>query len=173
MNDPSSDRQAKKAHTFNTNSHDQTIALGRELGRRLNHGLCLLLFGDLGSGKTAFAQGLARGLDVPVSYTVTSPTYTLVNAYPGRLPFYHVDLYRLPAPVDPDELGLPDLFDGDGIVAVEWAQRLHPADRPACRLDLYFYVTDDTVRTIRINEYGLDVSDLLNDIVVSSPSQGA
>ena len=116
-----------------TRTHDETVALGHTLGRRMNHGLVILLFGDLGSGKTAFAQGLARGLEVPESFAVTSPTYTLVNEYPGRLPFYHVDLYRLPEPADPDEIGLLDLFDEDGIVAVEWAQRLHPADRPTRR----------------------------------------
>ncbi|MBC2711058.1 MAG: tRNA (adenosine(37)-N6)-threonylcarbamoyltransferase complex ATPase subunit type 1 TsaE [Desulfosarcina sp.] len=154
------------AREFETHAHNQTVALGRVLGQRLNQGLVLLLFGDLSSGKTAFAQGLARGLDVPASFTVTSPTYTLVNEYPGRLPFYHVDLYRLPKPVDPDEIGLLDLFDEDGIVAVEWAQRLHPADRPSRRLDLLFTVTGDTARSIRIIAYGLDPSDLLNDIDV-------
>ena len=150
----------------NTHTNAQTVALGRHLGRRLNHPLVLLLAGDLGSGKTAFAQGLARGLEVPSSCAVTSPTYTLVNEYPGRLPFYHVDLYRLPEPVDPDEIGLLDLFEADGIVAVEWAQRLHCADRPPRRLDLFFSVIGDTARSIRINAYGLDPSDLLNDIDV-------
>ena len=157
------------ARELETRAHDQTVALGQAMGRRMNHGLVLLLFGDLGSGKTAFAQGLSRGLDVPSSFTVTSPTYTLVNEYPGRLPFSHVDLYRLPTPVDPDEIGLLDLFNEAGIVAVEWAQRLHPADRPACRMDLFFTVTGDTTRSIRIIAYGLDPSDLLKDIDIYSP----
>jgi len=173
MNDASSNERPDITRERMSASHDRTVALGRELGQRLNHGLVLLLFGDLGSGKTAFAQGLARGLEVPASFVVTSPTYTLVNEYPGRLPFYHVDLYRLPAPVDPDELGLPDLFTADGIVAVEWAQRLYPADRPTRRLDLFFSVIGDTGRTIRINAYGLGASDLLNDIVVLFPSKKA
>lgn len=147
-----------------TSAPEETVALGHTLGRRMNHGLVILLFGDLGSGKTAFAQGLARGLEVPASFAVTSPTYTLVNEYPGRLPFYHVDLYRLPEPADPDEIGLLDLFDQDGIVAVEWAQRLHPAVRPTRRLELFFTVTGDTARSIRIIAYGLDPSDLLKDI---------
>ncbi len=151
---------------FETQTHEQTAALGRALGRRLNRDLVLLLFGDLGSGKTAFAQGLARGLDVPAAFTVTSPTYTLINEYPGRLPFYHVDLYRLPEPVDPEEIGLLDLFDETGILAVEWAQRLHPADRPPRRLDLFFGVTGDTTRSIRIIAYGLDPANLLIDIDV-------
>jgi tRNA threonylcarbamoyladenosine biosynthesis protein TsaE len=152
------------AREFTTYAHKQTVALGRRLGRRLNYSLVLLLFGELGSGKTAFAQGLARGLGVPAAVAVTSPTYTLINEYPGRLPFYHVDLYRLPAPVDPDEFGLVDIFEADGIVAVEWSQRLHPADRPPCRLDLFFKVSGDTARSIRIIAYGLGPSDLLSDI---------
>lgn len=151
---------------FQSHAHGQTVALGRALGRRLDHGIVLLLFGDLGSGKTAFTQGLARGLGVPASYVVTSPTYTLINEYPGRCPLYHVDLYRLPAPVDPDELGLFELFDEDGVVAVEWAQRLHSTDYPPRRLDLYFTAAGSTARSIRIIAYGLDSPDLLNDIDV-------
>ena len=100
---------------FHSHAADRTKALGRAIGRRLNNRMTLLLFGKLGSGKTAFAQGLADGLEVPPSFTVTSPTYTLINEYPGRLPFYHVDLYRLPQPVDPDELGLLDLFAEHGV----------------------------------------------------------
>ena len=165
---PSTQHQAN-AREFETHAHDQTVALGQAMGRRIKHGLVLLLFGDLASGKTAFTQGLARGLDVPSSFAVTSPTYTLINEYPGRLPFSHVDLYRLPTPVDPDEIGLLDLFSEDGIVAVEWAQRLHPADRPACRIDLFFTVTGNNTRSIRMIPYGLDPADLLNDIDVCSP----
>jgi len=125
-----------------------------------------MLYGELGSGKTAFTQGLARGLGVPEDVAVTSPTYTLINEYPGRLPLYHVDLYRLPAPVDPDEIGLLELFEDEGVVAVEWGGRLHAGDRPACRLDLFFTVTGDNDRSVHIIEYGLDLSDLLLDIDV-------
>ena len=157
------------AFAIETRSPDETVALGHAIGRRLTHGLVLLLIGDLGSGKTAFAQGLARGLEVPTSYPVASPTYTLINEYPGRLPFYHVDLYRLTTPVDPDEIGLPDLFAGDAVVAVEWAQRLHPADRPPRRLDLFFDVAGDAARLIRVIAYGLDPVDLLHNIDISAP----
>jgi tRNA threonylcarbamoyladenosine biosynthesis protein TsaE len=142
------------------------MVLARNIGRRLDRGLTILLYGDLGSGKTAFSQGLARGLDVPADYAVTSPTYTLVNEYPGRFPFYHVDLYRLPEPVDPYDLGLDDLFDGSGVAAVEWAERLHPDDHPDRRLDICLTVTGETSRHIRIIAYGLDPSDLLKDIDV-------
>jgi tRNA threonylcarbamoyladenosine biosynthesis protein TsaE len=153
-------------HTVATHGPEETVALGRALGRRLPPGSAVLLFGELGSGKTAFAQGLAQGLAVPDAYPITSPTYTLINEYPGRVPFYHVDLYRLPQPVDAEEIGLLDLFASNGVVAVEWSERLHPGDRPAQRLELCFAVTGDTHRSIRIIAYGLDPSDLLQDRVV-------
>jgi len=150
---------------FESRHTDQTAALGRAIGRRLSRRATLLLFGDLGSGKTAFAQGLAAGLDVPADCRVTSPTYTLINEYPGRLPFYHADLYLLPEPVDPEALGLLDLFVEHGVTAVEWAQRLQPSDRPAARLEVYFSITGASGRSIRILAYGLDLglSDLLMD----------
>ena len=168
MNVSNVNQLERNAHQFPTRSHEQTVTLGRVLGRRINRGLVLLLFGDLGSGKTAFAQGLADGLNVPESFTVTSPTYTLVNEYPGRMPFYHVDLYRMPTPMDPDEIGLLELFDEDAVVAVEWAQRLHPSDLPGRRMELDFTITGDTTRSIRIIAYGLDSLDLLKDIDVCS-----
>lgn len=157
---------------FETHSPDQTIAMGCALGRRMHQGMALLLYGELGSGKTAFAQGVARGIGIPESCPVTSPTYTLINEYAGRLPFYHVDLYRLPTPVEPDEIGLMELFDADGIIAVEWAQRLDPADRPHQRLELFFTITGDTRRSIRVIAYGLDPADLLKDIDISTSSGG-
>ena len=163
MNDNSSSPPATAGRLFHTQAVNQTIALGRTLGRKLTHSLVIMLYGDLGSGKTAFTQGLARGLEVPETFAVTSPTYTLINEYPGRLPLYHVDLYRLPAPVDPDEIGLLELFEKNGIVAVEWGQRLHTIDRPARRLDLFFTVTGDNDRSIHIIECGLDSPDLLLD----------
>ncbi len=123
-----------------------------------------MLFGDLACGKTVFCKGVASGLEVPASYTISSPTYTLINEYPGRLPFFHVDLYRLPEPVEPDEIGLEEIFEDGGICAVEWSERLHIEDRPPCRLELFFRVTGDLSRLIRTIAYGLDPSDLLHGI---------
>lgn len=169
---PISDRQPIQCtHKWETHSPEQTISLGRIIGKHLNQSLTLLLYGDLASGKTTFTQGLAQGIDVPASYPVTSPTYTLINEYPGRLPFYHVDLYRLTAPIDLDEIGLEEIFYGKGIVAVEWADRLDPSDRPALRLELRFSVIDDNRCQIRTIEYGLDSSDLLHDIDICAGTQ--
>jgi tRNA threonylcarbamoyladenosine biosynthesis protein TsaE len=103
-----------------TNSEVETIAAGRDLGRRLAAGDVILLEGPLGAGKTAFARGLAEGLGCDTD-AVASPTFTIVHEYPGRLPLQHVDLYRLTA-AEVDDLGLEDLMEGQ-VLAVEWPDR--------------------------------------------------
>ncbi len=100
---------------------EATRALGRELGRLLGPGDVVLLCGGLGSGKTVLAGGLARGLGVDTAYAIVSPTFTLLNVYPGRVDFFHADLYRLSA-AEAVELGLLDEAAG-GVLAVEWAER--------------------------------------------------
>lgn len=102
-------------------SEEETERIGQRLGATLNAGEVLLLYGDLGAGKTAFTRGLARGLGAPAD-EVTSPTFTLVQEYRGRLTLYHVDLYRLDER-EVDDLGLEELVLGDGVVAIEWAER--------------------------------------------------
>lgn len=104
---------------------EETRALGRKLGRLARPGLVVLLAGDLGAGKTCFAQGVAEGLDVPVSSDpVTSPTYTLLNVHQGRLPLYHFDLYRLARIDDLEELGYDEFAECAAVTLVEWADRL-------------------------------------------------
>ncbi len=105
-----------------TASEAETAAAGESLGRELGAGDVVLLYGDLGAGKTAFVRGLARGLGANPD-EVSSPTFTLVQEYAGpAVVLYHVDLYRL-APAEIDDLGLEDLVSGDGVVAIEWADR--------------------------------------------------
>ena len=106
-------------------SLNDTHILGRHTGAWIRKGTVIALTGDLGSGKTAFVQGLAKGLDVPDEYYITSPTFTLINEYPGRCTLFHIDLYRLNDPVDFEDIGLYDILNGQGVVAVEWADRLY------------------------------------------------
>jgi tRNA threonylcarbamoyladenosine biosynthesis protein TsaE len=109
--------------TIITHSERDTAAAARELATRLSAGSVVLLFGDLGAGKTAFVRGLAEGLGVAAG-EVSSPTFTIMQEYRGgRLPLFHVDLYRLNDAREIDELGLDELTAG-GVLAIEWADRL-------------------------------------------------
>lgn len=98
---------------------EETEALGAMLAQWLFPGAVLLLSGELGAGKTAFARGIGRGLGVRTP--VQSPTFTLMHAHEGRLPFYHFDLYRLEAEEELFHLGMDEFLDGDGVSVVEWA----------------------------------------------------
>ncbi|MFO1518916.1 MAG: tRNA (adenosine(37)-N6)-threonylcarbamoyltransferase complex ATPase subunit type 1 TsaE [bacterium] len=106
-----------------THSAEETEKLASEFAKTLPRGALVLLIGDLGSGKTTFVKGLARGLEVPSAVNIHSPTFTLINEYPGKTPLFHVDLYRLDDSRQIDELALEDYLNRDGILAVEWADR--------------------------------------------------
>jgi tRNA threonylcarbamoyladenosine biosynthesis protein TsaE len=109
--------------TFITQSEADTARSARELAASLQTGDVVLLFGDLGAGKTAFVKGLAAGLGV-APQEVSSPTFTIVQEYRGgRLTLFHVDLYRLSDPREIDDLGLDEIA-ADGILAIEWAEKL-------------------------------------------------
>ncbi|CAB1071490.1 tRNA threonylcarbamoyladenosine biosynthesis protein TsaE [Olavius algarvensis Delta 1 endosymbiont] len=138
-------------HRLEITSHsvEQTRQLGRDIGRLLQQPLIIALIGDLGSGKTAWVQGLAQGLEVPAGFYITSPTFTLINEYPGRLPLFHADLYRLDTVRDLEDIGLEELFYEQGVLAVEWADKL--ADTPSKDyLALQFDIIDDDGRKISL-----------------------
>jgi tRNA threonylcarbamoyladenosine biosynthesis protein TsaE len=117
-----------------TASEDETSAAGERLAALVRAGDVVLLYGDLGAGKTAFVRGLARGLGAAAE-DVSSPTFTLVQEYRGRLLLHHVDLYRL-EPREVADLGLDELTCGDGVVAIEWADRWPDAPAPAWEVRL-------------------------------------
>lgn len=111
-------------HTIVLPDAESTRALGVSLGRVARAGDVLALEGNLGAGKTTLTQGLAEGLDVPPDHYVNSPTFTILQVHPGRVPLYHIDLYRI---ADPDEalgLGLEEAVGTDGVASVEWPERL-------------------------------------------------
>lgn len=131
-----------------TTSETETSQAGEALGRDLVAGDVVLLYGDLGAGKTAFVRGMARGVGANPE-EVSSPTFTLVQEYTGSsATLYHVDLYRL-EPAEIDDLGLEDLVAGDGIVAIEWAERWK--GRPDDAIDVRIEDAGEDHRRIRID----------------------
>ena len=146
-----------------THSPEATRELGRRIGRKLTVPSVLTLCGDLGSGKTVFVQGLADGLDVPEDYYVTSPSYTLINEYPGRLILFHVDLYRLEGTSDFEEIGLYDILEGEGVVAIEWAERIGKAWN-ADRLEINIGIRGVDKRKITATAYGLAPDNLIKSL---------
>lgn len=128
-----------------TSSPEETFAFARSLGEQLAGGEVFLLKGDLGAGKTVFAKGLAAGLGI-ASSEVTSPSFTLINEYAGRLRLYHIDLYRLDIGVH-DELGLNEILDDrQAVVVIEWAERLGFVPERATLVELSWL--SDNQRTI-------------------------
>jgi tRNA threonylcarbamoyladenosine biosynthesis protein TsaE len=102
----------------------QTEELGRTLGTFLHRGAFLALFGDLGGGKTCFTRGVVAAAAPDSAHLVASPTYAIMNEYPGPVPVYHFDFYRLASGEEIAELGFDDYFRGNGICLAEWSERL-------------------------------------------------
>jgi tRNA threonylcarbamoyladenosine biosynthesis protein TsaE len=87
-------------------------------------GSVVTLDGQLGSGKTCLTQGIARGLGVPKDFYVTSPSYSFMNEYPGRLGLLHVDLYRVKDAAELEDLGVDQMMEADGVTVIEWAEKM-------------------------------------------------
>lgn len=137
-----------------TRSPAETHALGRKIGEALSTGMVITLTGDLGSGKTAFVQGLAQGLCVPPDYYITSPTYTIINEYPGRFPLFHIDLYRLTDALAAADIGLYDILHPENVIAIEWPEII-ASELPRDLIALHFQIRNRTTRKISIRTYGL------------------
>jgi tRNA threonylcarbamoyladenosine biosynthesis protein TsaE len=137
-----------------TSSAAETGRLGERLAQFLRRGDVIALSGELGSGKTTFTQGLARGLGIRAA--VTSPTFVLVNRYPapdGRI-LQHADCYRLAnAPLEMWDIGLTDLYEGDDIVVIEWADRI-PGLLPDEYLEIVFMYLDENHRRMHFMAHG-------------------
>ena len=119
---------------FITNSTLETEKVGEALGKILTPGTVLAYEGDLGAGKTAFTRGLARGLGI--TERVTSPTFTIVNEYEGRLPLFHFDMYRLGSSEELFDIGWEDYLARGGVCAVEWSENVEDALGECIRVDI-------------------------------------
>ena len=147
------DQSSSSRYQITTHSVDETRKLGKTIGAMVTAGTILALFGDLGSGKTSFVQGLAESLGVSDEYYITSPSYTLINEYPGRFPLFHVDLYRITKSIDIEDIGLYEILYDNGVVAIEWADRIRK-DLPPNHVSLQFEIIDDKTRKISIMPHG-------------------
>ena len=148
---------------FNSKSPSETIRIGKTIGSSLQAGDVVALMGELGAGKTQFIKGLAQGVGVGKSVYVSSPSFTLINEYKGEIPFYHIDLYRLEEEKEAEELGLEEYFHGEGITAIEWADRI-PSLLPSELLRVQIHYIGKQTRSIALVAKGKRYLNLLNQI---------
>jgi tRNA threonylcarbamoyladenosine biosynthesis protein TsaE len=141
---------ADRVITSKSGSPLQTVTMGRQMGELLIPGDVIALKGSLGSGKTWFTKGLALGMGIPPDVVVTSPSFSLFNAYEGRHPFFHMDAYRLETLSDFLSAGLDEYFYQDGVVVLEWADRF-PEILPDRRLMVELTIVDEDTRTIVVS----------------------
>jgi tRNA threonylcarbamoyladenosine biosynthesis protein TsaE len=143
------------AHRFETISisPERTREWGRKLGRLLVGGEVLGLTGELGGGKTCFVRGLADGLEVADTSWVRSPSFTLINEYPGRVPLIHMDLFRVSPGPEMDDLLLEDYFYSNAVSVIEWFDRLAPC-KPDARLDVNFRYLGERQRALTFAAHG-------------------
>jgi tRNA threonylcarbamoyladenosine biosynthesis protein TsaE len=130
----------------------ETLQIGRSLGAGLKGGDCVALKGELGAGKTCLTQGIAKGLGVPDGYAVTSPTFTLINEYPGKeTTLFHLDIYRLTGSEDLEQIGYEEYLTRGGVLVVEWAEKI-PDSIPEEALWVTFSYLDENVRKIEMSD---------------------
>ena len=137
---------SKKYQEITSHSEQETFSLAKELGSTLDGDELILLYGELGAGKTVFARGVAGGLDLEDIHQVCSPSFTLINIYQARYPIFHLDLYRIKNDAEISDLGWEDYL-GQGVLIVEWAEKLH-IDLKSIKV--YFKIKENDIREIRI-----------------------
>ena len=153
---------AERELIYNTFSDRETSTLGERLGSVLQQGDVIALVGELGSGKTCFAKGIARGLGVSSESVITSPSFSLLNEYEGKYTFYHMDAYRLETLSDFVLAGLDEYFYHGGVVALEWADRW-PVILPEWSVKVEFEIVDAHSRKITLSGYHDRAVDTLNN----------
>lgn len=139
-----------KDMTLITHDPKETYAIGKLLGERLQPGDVVALSGELGAGKTCLTQGIAAGMGIGPEYPITSPTFTIINEYPGRLTLYHLDMYRLADAAELRDIGFEDCFNNRGVVVIEWAEKIMD-DLPAGTLFILLTYLDANKRQIVIS----------------------
>lgn len=128
----------------------ETLFFGNSLGEQVSGGDVICLDGELGAGKTTLTQAIAAGLKVPQKYYVTSPSFNVFHEYPGRIPLYHMDFYRLGDSDDVLTMGLDEYFYGNGVVVIEWAEKAEDLLPPDC-LRLFLSAINKDQRKVDIH----------------------
>lgn len=150
---------------FSSGSPEQTLYCGRLLGLLLDVGDVVGLIGELGAGKTTLTQGIAKGLGVGNDCYVTSPTFTIMNEYKGRIPVYHLDFYRIESPLEIDNLGLEEYLPGEGVTIIEWAEKIEKF-LPKEHLMIMLDHVDDNVRNLNMRSIGERYGCIVNRMAI-------
>jgi tRNA threonylcarbamoyladenosine biosynthesis protein TsaE len=138
---------------FISNSPEETEALGASLAKLLKPGDNITLSGNLGSGKTLFTKGIARGLKIDNPEYVNSPSFVVIKEYTGRVNLYHFDLYRLDSLNDIEYIGVRDYLDGNGVVVIEWSEKMQGL-LTAEHLNIDIGIISDTKRRFFLKAHG-------------------
>ncbi|MEK7850087.1 MAG: tRNA (adenosine(37)-N6)-threonylcarbamoyltransferase complex ATPase subunit type 1 TsaE [Candidatus Omnitrophota bacterium] len=152
------------AVSFISNSEKETLGLAVKIAVNLKKNDCLALVGNFGSGKTVFVKGLARGLGTLKKTYVCSPSFVILKTYPGRLPIYHFDLYRLNHARDLENIGLFEFMSAGGVSVIEWADKIKQLLLPKGCLRVEFFVLGSSMRSIKFCARAADLRRFLKRV---------
>ena len=138
---------------FTTKTSEETIELGFKIGQKLKKGNIIAMQGTLAAGKTTITKGIAKALEI--SDTITSPTFCLISEYYGKMPLYHMDVYRLEGSEDFENLGTEDMLYGDGVCIIEWSEKIMDS-LPKETIIINIQPQDDGSRRIQISNWNND-----------------
>lgn len=140
--------------TFYTKSAEETISLGKKIGSKLKKGDIIAMQGTLAAGKTTITKGIAQSLGI--SEDITSPTFCLISEYYGKMPLYHMDVYRLDGTEDFINLGVDDMLYGDGVCIIEWSEKIMD-ELPKNTIILRIMPQDDGSRKIELENFNENI----------------
>ncbi len=140
-----------RSEIFETYSPEETVSIGEKIGRNLKKGDIVALWGEMGAGKTTITRGIAKALGVPPGVPVTSPTFTLINEYDGKVKLYHIDFYRIASVDELETIPLREVFYGDGIAVIEWPDKLEKY-LPETRWDVIIEFIEEDKRRIKVKK---------------------
>ncbi len=138
---------------FTTKTSEETIELGYKIGQKLKKGNIIAMQGTLAAGKTTITKGIAKALEI--TDTITSPTFCLISEYYGKMPLYHMDVYRLEGSEDFENLGTEDMLYGDGVCIIEWSEKIMDS-LPKETIIINIQPQDDGSRKIQISNWNND-----------------